>query len=713
VILVNFNIEKKMLLGIIIITSLIFFIFIFLVISKINSIILVEENQHYDLLIKSVDFAIEKQLETAKTAAFLLSENMTIKQLFNERKRDAIIEILLNSFEKLKPDVAQIHFHLPDSTSFLRLHMPQEFGDDLTDHRFMVNDANEYKIITQGLEKGLGGLGFRTVVPIFFQDIHLGTVEYGIPLNDNFLNSLENNLGGKFYFKDEKIQFSDLYKIELSQDKKNTFIYIPLNNYSGEYIGYILSIQNRNEISALLKNTTNLMIIFSLISIFLLSLFTYSFLKNIITMPIKNISKTITFLIKNFENNDYNFPKDEKIQKLLKRNDEIGVISNAVKRSYYDLSVMVRNLKKYSTKLEYQSNKLNGIINTIPDLLFVYDKNGLYKEVYTYDESFLFLPKEELINSKISIKDILSKRDFSRFMNAVKQSLKTKEMKSFEYELLIKNERKFFEARLVALSKNEIISLSRDITQKKLIEKNLIEAKKYAEKSNKLKSIFVSKITHDLKTPLHGISGLAKILKEKEQNQESQEYLQLILYSVENMVNIINNLLDISKIENNNLELSNTQFNLKEELENFVNFFKQITSKQNNNLNLIIQKNIPEIVVGDKYRLIRIIQNFLSNSNKFTENGKIDIRVSLENFENDEYIINFAISDTGEGIKKEKLPMIFKPYYQAHAFDGRGTGLGMSLSKELIMLMKGNINIESEEEKGTKITFTLKFNKNK
>lgn len=250
----TFNIEKKIFVGISIIISIIFIIFIILVIAKINSIIDLKEYQQYDLLRKSINAHINEQYDIAKISAISLSENTQIKIAFKERDRDKILFLLSNTFESLNFYVSQIHFHLPDSTSFLRLHMLDKFGDDLSDHRFTVNDANKSKSIITGLEEGSGGLGFRAVVPISYNNEHLGTVEYGIVLDNSFLEDLKIYFGGEYelHFFDNKYKYVENEElIQTSKDRKYSLIYVPLINYSGENIGYILSKQSRHEILSL------------------------------------------------------------------------------------------------------------------------------------------------------------------------------------------------------------------------------------------------------------------------------------------------------------------------------------------------------------------------------------------------------------------------------------------------------------------------------
>jgi len=211
--------------------------------------------------------------------------------------------------------------------------------------------------------------------------------------------------------------------------------------------------------------------------------------------------------------------------------------------------------------------------------------------------------------------------------------------------------------------------------------------------------------------PLNAISGFSSLIKDELLDENHKEYINIIIYSSRKMLNLINDLLDISKIEACNLVLNKKNFNIFNEIEELIKSMSIIIKQKGNKIFVNINDEMPKILIGDNYRLNRIIQNLLANSNRFTYNGEIKLDITLEKETHDSYIIKFIVSDTGIGIEKEKLKKIFVPYYQAHDFDGNGTGLGLALCKELVELMNGEIFIESEIDKGTKVAFTVVFEK--
>lgn len=260
----------------------------------------------------------------------------------------------------------------------------------------------------------------------------------------------------------------------------------------------------------------------------------------------------------------------------------------------------------------------------------------------------------------------------------------------------------------------------KELEERNEVLKKLVNKKaRQLEDANKLKSYFISKISHDIRNSLFSIKSLANLLKVEledikniKDNSLIIENAELMDFASENMINLINDLTDLSRIETKDIKLQYSEFNLYKELNEIVRVFNKITNKKNNSFVLKFDENIPKILKGDKYRLNRIIQNLLINSDKFTNNGKIELNVFLLEEKNDTYNIQFNILDNGIGIEKDKFEDIFKPYYQIHEFNGTGSGLGLALCKELVELMNGRISVESEVNKGTKITFNIIFKKN-
>jgi len=243
--------------------------------------------------------------------------------------------------------------------------------------------------------------------------------------------------------------------------------------------------------------------------------------------------------------------------------------------------------------------------------------------------------------------------------------------------------------------------------------KQLEIAKNQAEKSSELKSNFISNVTHELRTPLYGVVGLTSLLlKSNDLSTKDTKFLKSLKYSGDYLLNLVNDILQIGKIESQKIELKNVTVNIRVLLENIVNSFDYRLEETNNQVQVTIDKNIPEFIKCDNVRLSQVLINLIGNSIKFTENGKIDIRIKLINIEGDHVSLRFEVEDDGPGIPKEKQKIIFENFSQLDENSNtnyQGTGLGLPITKNIIELFDSNLEVESELEIGTTFGFELTF----
>lgn len=253
----------------------------------------------------------------------------------------------------------------------------------------------------------------------------------------------------------------------------------------------------------------------------------------------------------------------------------------------------------------------------------------------------------------------------------------------------------------------------RESTNKELTKayEELIIAKEKAEEASLLKSQFVSTITHELRTPLYGVIGITNIILDEHKELSNSPHLKSLKFSAKYLLSLVNDVLQINKIEENKIVLENLIFNLSDEINTICNSVEYIADKNNNKLVVEIDTEIPEFLIGDKLRLSQIIMNLVSNALKFTKNGEVVISADLKSSNNTLYDIEFKIRDNGIGIPKEHQEKIFEKFVQIERReeDYQGTGLGLSIVSSLIELFNSKIVLESEENVGTTFSFVISF----
>lgn len=239
----------------------------------------------------------------------------------------------------------------------------------------------------------------------------------------------------------------------------------------------------------------------------------------------------------------------------------------------------------------------------------------------------------------------------------------------------------------------------------------LNEAKEKAEEASKLKTQFISTVSHELRTPLYGVVGITNMLSEEHKELSDSPHLNSLKFSARYLLSLVNDLLQINKIEEKNIELEHHTFNLQDELQLVVRSLSYMAERNLNRINVNTDPNIPELLVGDKIRLSQILMNLVSNALKFTREGEVTIEVNQKSVDEGYVSLVFQVSDTGIGIPKEDLSKIFDKFVQVgrKEDDYQGTGLGLSIVKRLVELFQGTINVESELGVGTTFTFEIAF----
>ncbi|OFX50019.1 MAG: hypothetical protein A2046_01905 [Bacteroidetes bacterium GWA2_30_7] len=252
--------------------------------------------------------------------------------------------------------------------------------------------------------------------------------------------------------------------------------------------------------------------------------------------------------------------------------------------------------------------------------------------------------------------------------------------------------------------------ISRDITKQKEYEDKLKLSMNLAEEANQAKSKFLANISHEIRTPMNGILGFTEILLNVEKDAKKTEMLSLIKTSGETLLKLINDILDLSKIEAGKISIINKEFNLNELIESVVSSFKIVAESKNLTLTYRNIDNFLDNVIGDPLRIKQVLVNLISNAIKFTSKGEIKIYFNITTSLNNFLIFSLKIEDSGIGISKESLNKIFEEFYQENESDKvQGTGLGLSIVKRLITMMNGTINAESIVGKGSTFFVEIPF----
>ena len=244
-----------------------------------------------------------------------------------------------------------------------------------------------------------------------------------------------------------------------------------------------------------------------------------------------------------------------------------------------------------------------------------------------------------------------------------------------------------------------------------ITNEELFKAKEQAEEASNIKSQFISTISHELRTPLYGVIGTTDIIEEEHPELKNSPHLKALKFSANYLLSLVNDILKVYKIEENKVVLENKVFCLEDVVKNIKESLETIARRNNNKIEINIDNRIPQFLIGDKIRLSQIIINLMSNSLKFTQNGRVNLNAFLNNVIGEDYFIEFKVIDTGIGIPKKYQQAVFEKFVQIERKedDYQGTGLGLTIVKKLISLFKGSIDLHSEEGKGTTITFIIPF----
>lgn len=361
-------------------------------------------------------------------------------------------------------------------------------------------------------------------------------------------------------------------------------------------------------------------------------------------------------------------------------------------------------LNQTQKELSVHQADLQALVNSIDDIILKLDSNGKIINVWTNDPTNLYRPAHEIINQNLH--DVFQIELANKFMRSIQAVHENQVPTNIEYYLDIQTNLKWFQGRLSPILedgqyKGTLSFTARDITERKLMEQTLIEAKEEAEKANQAKSEFLSSMSHELRTPMNAILGFSQLLEmdDTEPLTESQrENVDEIIKAGNHLLTLINEVLELAKIESGKMTISLEPVDTSAVLDEVISLITPLAL----NRHILIESNLKDcpqyFAQADRTRLKQVLLNLMSNAVKYNvDNGKIFVNCSCEN-----EMIQISVADTGKGMREEELGVIFDPFYRiADSEHVEGTGIGLTVSKQLMELMGGTIYAESKEGEGS------------
>jgi len=368
--------------------------------------------------------------------------------------------------------------------------------------------------------------------------------------------------------------------------------------------------------------------------------------------------------------------------------------------------------RKLDQRLRDQQFYTRSLIESNIDALMTTDPSGIITDVNKQMEALTGCTRDELIGAPF--KNYFT--DPERAEAGIKRVLSEKKVTDYELTACARdgkqtvvsyNATTFYDRDRTLQG---VFAAARDVTERKRVEAELQQAKAVAESASQTKSDFLASMSHEIRTPMNAIIGIADLLAKTPLSPEQNNYVQIFRRAGDNLLHLINDILDLSKVEASQLELERTRFSLNDLLGKVTEMVTVRAHEKGLALVCSIAPEVPCDLVGDPTRLRQVLLNLIGNAIKFTESGEVALRVTVDGDSSVPGTLRFTISDTGIGISGDKLGAVFERFTQADSSTTRrygGSGLGLTISKRLVELMGGRISVESGVGKGSVFSFAV------
>ncbi|MCL1847099.1 MAG: response regulator [Coriobacteriia bacterium] len=659
---------------------------------------------------------------------------------------------MLDTYYEMTGERLRLHFHLPNGYSLVRLWRDYntkidgewvDISDDLRSYRPTVLDTLNYGEPALGLEPGSGGFAIRGVIPIKTPEGELiGSAEvlqdFG-PILDAAAD--EGKLDISLFANKEVLEFSvelqdaeayppigDFIQVIEAKDehvaslitpeflaegkhgvvfKNNKYVTLaafPLFDYQNNQVGVVVCAMNTEAISNL-TDTASIILALMLAAMAILPTFALvMLLRRLAIRPLTAIISKIQDIAEDRADLSEQIPS--------RQSDEIGdlarwfnTLTGKLDGIMKERETMLDQISSESEKLEETAHWYKSILDATPLPITVTDADMNWTFVNKAVEDFLGTKSEDMLGKPCSNWDAHICNTENCGIACAKRGLKetyfSQKGRSHKVDVEILKDLNGETAGYI-----EVVQ---DITQ---IEE-MAEHEAEARAASHAKSDFLANMSHEIRTPMNAIMGMTAIAKSSNDLERTQYALGKIEDASIHLLGIINDILDMSKIEAGKFELSEEEFSFEKMLQRVINVISFRVDEKKQDLSVYIDKSVPPVLIGDDQRLSQVITNLLSNATKFTPvEGSIRLSANLEEEEDGFCVIRIEVSDSGIGISPEQKQKLFQSFQQADKSTSRkfgGTGLGLSISKNIVEMMGGRIWVESELGKGATFIFLVRM----